>query len=182
MKQSITTLSKYLSLVLRHKPEEIGIELDEHGWTDVELLIQKMNDGGTRITLELLGEIVRTDNKQRYSFSDDRKKIRANQGHSVAVELGYVSRTPPEILFHGTGLKSVASILASGLDKRSRHHVHLSGDIETALIVGRRHGVPFVFEILAGQMHQQGFEFFLTDNGVWLTEHVPAEFLKEHQS
>lgn len=171
-------ISKFLSLVLRHKPEEIGIELDSNGWTDVQKLIEKTNDANVPLTLEILKHVVTTNPKQRFAFNDNFEKIRANQGHSVEVELGYEPKTPPVILYHGTGEKFVASIRQEGLLKQSRHHVHLSADIDTALKVGQRHGKPFVFEVLSAEMHADNFKFFLSDNGVWLTDFVPARYLK----
>lgn len=173
-------LSKFLSLLLRHKPEIIGIELDENGWTDVETLIRKLNDHGEVIELEQLRQIVKTNPKQRFSFDADEKRIRANQGHSVSIDLQYTSVKPPNILYHGTAKKNVESILVSGLTKQERHHVHLSTDLQTALSVGQRYGQPHVFEINAEKMFSQGFEFFCSSNGVWLTEKVPPEFLKIH--
>jgi len=171
-------LSKFLSLVLRHKPQTIGIELDANGWTSVETLILKMNQSGKKIDFEILQEIVRTNNKKRYAFNDDLTMIRASQGHSVDVDLGYTPKMPPSILYHGTADKFVDSILKYGLQKRNRHHVHLSLDIETAIKVGQRHGKPVVFEVLADKMNVAGFKFFESDNGVWLCDEVPTEFLK----
>jgi putative RNA 2'-phosphotransferase len=176
--KNYTSLSKFLSLVLRHKPQTIGIELNAQGWTNVDILIAKMNQSGKMFDLEILKEIVRTDNKKRYTFNDDMTMIRASQGHSVDVELGYKPAAPPDILFHGTAEKFVDSILKSGLQKRSRHHVHLSKDQETAVKVGQRHGKPVVFEVSARKMFAKGFEFYESDNGVWLCDEVPVEFLK----
>jgi putative RNA 2'-phosphotransferase len=172
-------LSKFLSLVLRHQPETIGIILDENGWTDTRLLIEQVNQNGFQIDLDALKHIVETNSKKRFALNDTFDKIRANQGHSVEVELGYVSQKPPEILYHGTGQKSVSSILETGLEKRERHHVHLSADFKTAIKVGQRHGIPFVFEVLAEQMYNDSFEFFISDNGVWLTDNVPTKYLKQ---
>lgn len=171
-------ISKFLSLVLRHKPEIIGIELDNEGWTDTAILLEKMNQHGTVLDLETLCIVVETNNKKRFAFNDTMNKIRANQGHSVTIELGYANQKPPEILYHGTAQNYVVSILESGLEKKNRHHVHLSTDLETALKVGQRHGKPVIFEIQAEQMYNSGFEFFLSDNGVWLTDHVPVRYLK----
>lgn len=176
--KELTKLSKFLSLVLRHKPETVGITLDEQGWTDVETLLKQANLHGHKIDFELLKLIVSENNKQRFIFNEDYSQIRANQGHSVTVDLGYTAQIPPKILYHGTGEKSVASILANGITKQNRHHVHLSSSIETAHSVGTRHGKPAIFEVMAETMHAQNFEFYLSDNGVWLTEFVPAEYLK----
>jgi putative RNA 2'-phosphotransferase len=172
-------LSKYLSFVLRHKPGTIGIELDANGWTDVNILISNCQRAGIPITKDILKYIVSTNSKRRFSFDDSFQKIRANQGHSVEINLAYTPKQPPRLLYHGTGEKYVAAILNSGLVKKDRHHVHLSKDIETALNVGQRHGKPVVFEVLAEEMFQNGFEFFLSDNGVWLTDNVPVQYLRQ---
>lgn len=173
-----TRISKFLSLVLRHKPETIGIELDENGWTDVSVLLGKLHQNDFSIDLEILKHVVATNSKSRFAFNDRFDKIRANQGHSVEIQLGYMAQRPPAILYHGTGEKSVEAIRKSGLLKMERHHVHLSADRETAIKVGQRHGKPFVFEVLAERMFLEQFEFYLSDNGVWLTDHVPAIFLR----
>ena len=167
--------SKFLSLILRHKPQIVGIELDEHGWADVEELIRRVKNLD-RATLE---QIVATDEKQRYSFSADKKLIRANQGHSIPVDVELAELAPPEILYHGTGEKFSASIKSQGLLKMSRLYVHLSSDIDTATKVGRRHGVPKIFLVESGKMFFDGYKFFRSVNGVWLTEHVPAKYLRE---
>ncbi len=177
--KEITKISKLLSLVLRHRPESIKIELDENGWTDVSELLEKMNEHNQPISLDILKLVVETNAKKRFAFNDNYSKIRANQGHSVDVELGYTPQSPPEILYHGTGEKSVASIWATGIKKRDRHHVHLSADFETAIKVGQRHGNPFVFEVLAGEMNKNNFPFYKSDNGVWLTDFVPFEYLRK---
>jgi putative RNA 2'-phosphotransferase len=171
-------LSKFLSLVLRHQPQLIGIELDEQGWVYVEELLKQANAHGNDITVETLDHIVETNSKKRFAFSDDRLKIRASQGHSVDIDLGIKPLEPPAILYHGTGAQSVKSILETGLEKRSRQHVHLSRDLDTAVKVGQRHGKPVVFEVLASEMHREGYRFFLSDNGVWLVNDVPFRFLK----
>ena len=171
--------SIFLSLVLRHKPSAAGITLDGHGWANVDELIDGVNATG-RYTLDMakLEEIVRTDNKQRYSFNEDKTLIRANQGHSVPVDVELKKCEPPEILYHGTAERFVDSIMAEGLKPKSRLYVHLSKDLETAVTVGKRHGKPFVFKVKSGEMHRNGFEFFLSENGVWLTKAVPVEFLE----
>jgi putative RNA 2'-phosphotransferase len=174
-----TKISKFLSLVLRHKPETIGISLDENGWTDVDTLIKNVNASGTFLTPAILKYVVETNSKKRFAFSDDFKMIRASQGHSINVELGYEPKKPPVILYHGTAEIFINSILKTGLEKRKRHHVHLSSDVETARKVGERHGKVVVLEVLSGQMHEAGFEFFISENGVWLTDHVPAEYLRK---
>lgn len=177
--KQITSISKFLSLVLRHQPEVIGIELDQNGWTAVDTLLEKSNSYGIKLDVETLKHIVETNSKKRFTFNDTFDSIRASQGHSVEIELGYKSQKPPEILYHGTGEKSVQSILDTGLEKRTRQQVHLSADIETAIKVGQRHGKPFVFKVLATQMYIAKFEFFISDNGVWLTDNVPTKYLKQ---
>ena len=170
--------SKLLSLILRHKPEAVGITLDPHGWADVDELVFKMNQTG-RFALDkaLLEEIVRTDNKQRYAFNEDHSRIRANQGHSIQVDVELEEKIPPEILYHGTGEKSVASILQQGLKPRSRLYVHLSPTPEVARQVGSRHGKPVVFQVDAGKMSADGIPFYLSKNGVWLVKEVPPQYL-----
>jgi RNA:NAD 2'-phosphotransferase (TPT1/KptA family)/predicted DNA-binding transcriptional regulator YafY len=179
MKENDTTsVSKFLSLVLRHQPQLIGIELNEQGWVNVDELLKQANAYGHKLDLELLNHIVETNSKKRFAFDESRQKIRASQGHSVDVELGYQAQMPPETLYHGTGEKSVSAIQQSGLEKRSRQHVHLSRDIETAIQVGSRHGKPAIFKVLAGEMHKNGYVFYLSENKVWLTDMVPVEFLR----
>lgn len=172
-------LSRFISFILRHKPESIGITLDEHGWASVSELLSGINASGNEIDMQTLEEIVAEDEKQRYSFSADKTKIRANQGHSVNVDVELKQTEPPEILFHGTGEKYVDSIKSEGLKPKSRLYVHLSKDRETAVKVGSRHGKPVVFEVNSGEMSRNGYEFFLSENGVWLTKFVPAEYLRE---
>lgn len=171
-------ISKFLSLVLRHQPQIIGIQLDPNGWVEVEELINKSNLHGVEFDREILNRIVETNPKKRFAFDETQQKIRASQGHSIAVDLGYKAQKPPAILYHGTSDKSVQSILELGLEKRSRQHVHLSIDLETAVKVGQRHGKPVVLKVLAAQMYEDKFEFFLSDNGVWLTDSVPAKYLQ----
>ena len=178
--KQLTHISKFLSLVLRHQPEAIGIQLDQNGWTDVNELIEKSNNYGVQLDKETLNYIVATNSKKRFAFDYTLDKIRASQGHSVEIELGYTKQKPPQILFHGTGEKSVQSILDTGLEKRSRQHVHLSSEIETAIKVGERHGKPIVFRVLAEQMYNDNFQFFISDNGVWLTDNVPTKYLKRN--
>ncbi len=178
--KEITQISKFLSLVLRHKPETIGIDLDVNGWTDTDILLTKLNQNGWSIDFKTLKSVVETNAKQRFAFNSTLTKIRANQGHSIEVDLNIKSQKPPEILFHGTGSNSVLFILETGLEKKGRNHIHLSSDIETAIKVGQRHGKPFVFEILAQEMHNDNFEFYLSENGVWLTDHVPVKYLRDH--
>jgi putative RNA 2'-phosphotransferase len=174
-----TRLSKFLSLVLRHKPQEIGLELDSNGWADVGLLLQKCSQRNVPITLDILKDIVETNPKKRFAFNEQLTKIRASQGHSVAIDLQLQAVEPPVILYHGTAEKSLAAILENGLVKQQRQHVHLSATIETAKTVGSRHGKPCVLEVMAQQMFANGYQFYLSANGVWLTDHVPAIYLRE---
>lgn len=175
-----TKLSKYLSLILRHKPDEINISLDEHGWADVLELIKGINNTGRKIDFDLLEEIVRTDNKGRYSFNEDKTKIRANQGHSVRVDVELKEINPPDTLYHGTATRFIKSILdkKEGLKPMSRLYVHLSKDYDTAVKVGMRHGNAIVLEVNARQMKEDGYVFYLSENGVYLTESVPSKYLK----
>lgn len=167
-----------MSLVLRHQPEAIGIELDENGWADVNLLIQKVNEAGQQLDFETLEFVVSSNQKKRFAFNSSNDKIRANQGHSIDVELNYKPQTPPGILYHGTAAKNLDSIFEQGLQKMSRHHVHLSADIDTAIKVGQRHGKPIVLEVDAQTMQNNAIEFYLSDNGVWLTDYVAPKYLK----
>jgi putative RNA 2'-phosphotransferase len=176
-KKKIKGISKGLSLVLRHKPEHIGIELDEQGWVGVDTLLEAFSRHFFPITLAELQVVVAENDKKRFAFNDDNSKIRASQGHSIEIELGYEAQTPPEFLYHGTALKFLQSIQNQGLTKQSRHHVHLSSDKNTAKQVGSRHGSPVVLEVKAQKMFEQGFLFFQSENGVWLTDSVPVEFL-----
>lgn len=178
--KQLIQISKFLSLVLRHQPETIGIALNDQGWTDVDILLKKTNEHGIKLDLTTLQHIVETNPKKRFAFSEDQQLIRASQGHSVAIDLGYTSQQPPEFLFHGTAEKSVSSILENGLEKRSRQHVHLSIDIETATKVGQRHGKPLILKVQADRMFKDGFAFFLSDNGVWLADVVPAEYIEKN--
>jgi putative RNA 2'-phosphotransferase len=173
----LTRLSKMLSLVLRHEPGAIGLVLDASGWADTGELIEKMTGHGYSLTGELLQQVVATSDKKRFSFNEDGTRIRAAQGHSIDVDLQLQAVAPPSYLYHGTGRRAIASILAGGLQKRKRHHVHLSADLATAVKVGRRHGAPKVFVVKAGEMHSDGYSFYLSENGVWLVDEVPPRYL-----
>lgn len=174
----MTSASRFISLILRHRPDIIGIELDEHGWANVEELISGI--AKTRpFTMEMLETIVRTDDKQRYSFNEDKTLIRANQGHSIPVDVELPVADPPEILWHGTGTKYMASIDAQGLLPKSRLYVHLSGDYDTAVKVGQRHGKALVYRVHTGQIKEDGFVFYRSVNGVWLTKEVSAKYLEK---
>ena len=175
--KTMTEISKLIALVLRHKPEELGLTLDEHGWCDADALVQRINDKQP-FTMEDLQRIVAEDGKQRYSFSEDGSMIRANQGHSIPVDVELTEATPPAVLYHGTASRFVESIRNAGLQPRSRLYVHLSADVGTAEIVGKRHGKPVIFVVDAAQMAADGFTFYLSTNGVWLTKAVPPEYLK----
>lgn len=170
-------ISKYISLILRHKPETIGIGLDEHGWADVDDLIKGVSRN-YNLDMQLLKKIVSEDEKQRYLFNEDMTLIRANQGHSIPVDVELAKRVPPDILWHGTGKKYVESIERIGLIPKSRLYVHLSNDYETARKVGSRHGIPIIFEVNAKKMQSDGFDFFQSVNGVWLCKQVPVEYIK----
>ncbi|MCD8286975.1 MAG: RNA 2'-phosphotransferase [Clostridia bacterium] len=175
---TLNDISKFIALILRHKPEVIGIQLDEHGWANVDELIAGINRQ-TTFNMQMLEKIVREDEKMRYSFNEDKTLIRANQGHSIPVDVGLAESVPPDILYHGTGEKYTASIDVQGLVPKSRLYVHLSRDTETAIKVGSRHGKAVIYEVLAGQMEQDGYRFYLSANGVWLTKHVPVKYLRK---
>lgn len=176
--KEIRRASKFLSLVLRHKPETIGLTLDQNGWANIEELIQKMNENGFAISNDLLTQVVDTNDKQRFAFNSSRTSIRANQGHSLQVDVELKEHVPPDFLYHGTAEKNVSAILGAGLEKGTRQHVHLSKDVETAIKVGQRHGKPKVFLVSSGKMSTDGFTFYLSENMVWLTDKVPPEYLK----
>lgn len=173
-------LSKFISMILRHKPQVIGITLDEHGWADVDELIKGINETGEEIEFSkaTLEKIVKTDKKQRYSFSQDKTLIRANQGHSIPVDVELEKKEPPKVLYHGTGVKSVKAIQEQGLLPMERLYVHLSTDVETATNVGKRHGTPVIFQVNAEQMQKDGYDFFQSVNDVWLTKEVPTKYLE----
>lgn len=174
---SFDSVSKYMSLILRHKPEKINITLDEHGWADVEQLIRGIKKTH-HFNRQMLEEIVRTDAKQRYSFNEDKTKIRANQGHSIPVDVELEEMAPPDCLWHGTGQKYTKSIEKEGLLAQTRLYVHLSEDKQTALTVGKRHGKPVVYQIDSKRMAEDGYIFYRSVNGVWLTKQVPLAYLK----
>lgn len=172
----LTKTGKFLALVLRHKPETIGITLDEHGWAKVSELINGM-DKVQKFNMKMLEQIVETDSKQRYSFNSDKTLIRANQGHSIKVDVELEEAVPTRCLYHGTGMKYVSSINTYGLQPQSRLYVHLSSDVDTAFNVGSRHGVPVVYQIDAERMTADGFKFYKSKNGVWLAHDVPPKYL-----
>ncbi len=171
-------IGKYVSLLLRHHPEKVGLTIDEHGWADVAELIEKVQPQYS-LTEELLHELAYGPDKQRYEFSEDGKRVRAVHGHSIKVDLGYGAIEPPEILYHGTAEKYRTSIEKEGLLKMNRQFVHLSDSVERAAEVGRRHGELIVYSIDAAAMHKEGFVFFHSASGVWLTDAVPIKYMKE---
>jgi putative RNA 2'-phosphotransferase len=171
-------LSKFLSLVLRHRPETIGITLDAEGWADLDLLIERANAAGWRLSRAAVEDVVRTSDKQRFALSGDGRRIRAQQGHSTkAVSLTFEAAEPPAVLFHGTAERNVPSIRGEGLKPGRRHHVHLSSDRETAIAVGMRHGRAVVLLIDSGAMRCDGHAFCRSGNGVWLIDHVPPDYI-----
>lgn len=174
--KSDVRLGRFLSLVLRHDPGAAGISLDEHGWADVEELLDGVSRTGRRIDMETLERIVRENNKRRYAFNEDHTRIRANQGHSIGVDVELKRQQPPQYLYHGTAARFLPAIHREGIRKMSRQYVHLSGDFETALAVGRRHGIPVVVTIEAAAMARDGIPFYLSENGVWLCEHVDSRY------
>ena len=175
--KDIKRISKFLSLILRHNPDKIKLSLDENGWADVEELIKKSYKN-VRFSMEDLEHVVATNNKKRFSFNEDNTKIRANQGHSIkTIDLKLTPVAPPAFLYHGTVPKFMETIKEKGLLKMSRQHVHLSKDLETAVNVGSRRGKPVILSVRTGEMHKKGFDFFCSENGVWLTDTIPTEFI-----
>ncbi|WP_379966886.1 RNA 2'-phosphotransferase [Epilithonimonas sp. UC225_85] len=172
-------ISKFLSFVLRHKPETISLTLDENGWADVDELITKSTNYSQSFTFEELDEIVQTNDKKRFIFNEDKTKIRANQGHSIDVDLALTPQQPPEFLYHGTAQSNIDSILENGIEKRNRQYVHLSQEKETATKVGMRHGKPMILTIKTGKMFEDGSLFYLSDNNVWLTDFVDAKYISK---
>ena len=177
MSTDLVKAGKYVSLLLRHRPEEAGVILDEHGWTDVEELIKKVSPK-YEITEEMLHQMAFAPDKQRYEFSEDGKKIRALHGHSVKVDMEYEVLTPPEILYHGTATRFLDSIMEQGLKKMSRQFVHLSEFTEQAEAVGKRHGKLVILKVKSGEMYRDGIVFYKSVSGVWLTDSVPVKYLE----
>ena len=178
MKDKIKKTSKFLSYVLRHNPAEIELELDENGWVEITQLITHANNHGKNIDRELIEQVVSTNDKQRFAISEDGKMIRANQGHSIEIKLDLEPSVPPAVLLHGTAEKNLGLITGDGLSKMSRHHVHLSECKKTASAVGRRYGKLVLLEIDTVKMIQDGFQFFKSENNVWLVDSVPAQYIK----
>jgi putative RNA 2'-phosphotransferase len=173
----IVAASKLLSFILRHRPDSVGLALDANGWAAVDVLLACLQASGHTVDRAVLERVVARNDKQRFAFSDDGTRIRASQGHSVAVDLALEPATPPALLYHGTASRFLKSILASGLRASGRHHVHLSADIETARRVGARHGFPVVLRVDARRMQADGIVFYRSDNGVWLTAVVLPRYL-----
>ena len=171
--------SKYIAYLLRHNPSAAGLEMDENGWVEVRSLIEGVCKTGRPLNLEMLAEIVETDAKQRFSFNEDSTKIRANQGHSLRVDVEMKELVPPAVLYHGTAEKYLSNIRENGISKQTRNYVHLSKNIETARRVGARHGAPVVLQLDAQRMHEDGYRFLLSKNGVWQTDHVPYCYVTE---
>ena len=179
---NLVHMSKFLSLVLRHQPQVIGLNLDVNGWADVKELIEKANDYQKQkhydlLDLPLLEVIVRDNNKKRFAFNADKTKIRASQGHSINIDLDLKEKDPPDFLYHGTATKFLDIIKREGLKKMSRNHVHLSLDTIVAKKVGERHGIPVILRVKAKEMKDNGIKFYCSDNGVWLTDDIPAQYI-----
>jgi putative RNA 2'-phosphotransferase len=171
-------ISKFLSLLLRHQPEKLQLDMDSEGWVLIHQLLDKLNDSGNTLSREELQEIVDTNDKKRFVISKDSLKIRASQGHTIDIDLKLKSQDPPHFLYHGTSEDSVKSILKEGLKPQSRNHVHLSSDIETATKVGMRKGKVKILKILAKKMNFDGYKFYISENGVWLADFVPSKYIE----
>lgn len=182
MKNQITKISKRLSYLLRHHPEEIHLEMDAQGWVNKEQLLENYSQHYEYLSEELLEKVVAENDKKRFEFNEDSSHIRASQGHSIEVDLAYEAQEPPEFLFHGTASRFANKIRQEGLIRQNRNHVHLSKDEETAKNVGTRHGVPVILTVKAKEMYEAGFKFFLSTNGVWLAEEVPVKYLQFPES
>lgn len=177
MGDDVVKVSKFLSLILRHQPETIGLTLDENGWAEIDVLIALANKNGRRMSRDLLDRVVSDNDKKRFAISEDGRRIRASQGHSVEIDLALPAAQPPAVLYHGTASRFVESIRADGLHSGNRQHVHLSLDTQTATKVGQRHGKPVILIVRSQEMSAAGHQFYLSANGVWLTERVPVEFI-----
>ena len=175
--KEMTRASKFLSLILRHEPDRVGLKLGDAGWVGVKELLQAVNRHGVSLTLDQLAHVVATSDKKRFAFSEDGRRIRANQGHSIAVDLRYQPQVPPEFLYHGTAIRFLPGIRRHGLQRMQRHDVHLSAETKVTVQVGSRHGKPALLIIRSGDMHRAGHVFTCSANGVWLVKHVPPEFI-----
>ena len=180
MKKQLIQKSKFISLVLRHKPEAADLQLDVHGWADISSLLQGAIRNGIDISREELQEIVDTNEKRRFVICGETDRIRANQGHSLEIDLQLKPATPPPVLYHGTTIRFENAIFAQGLKKMKRHHVHLSSNLETARMVGARHGELLVLEIYTAPMLHDGHSFYCSENGVWLTDSIPPQYIKKY--
>lgn len=172
-------MGKYISLILRHKPEIINLKIDEHGWANVDELLKGINDSGRYISKEMLNMIVETNDKKRYQYNNDHTKIRANQGHSIRVDVELHEKVPPDVLYHGTAQEYLDKIRKSGIRKMNRLYVHLSKDMETAMRVGKRHGQPIVLIINTKAMINDGYKFYYSNNGVWLCDDIAYSYIEE---
>lgn len=177
--ENLVKISKFLSKHLRHAPEDIGITLEPGGWVNVDTLLEASTKHGMRISRETLEQIVLESDKQRFTFDETGTRIRANQGHSTNVTLEFESVMPPETLYHGTATKFLPSIFETGIQRMKRHHVHLSSDTDTAAKVGARHGKLVILEVNTKVMVEAGFVFYRSENGVWLVDTVPVEYLRQ---
>ncbi len=178
MDRRLVQISKTLSQHLRHKPQSLGLNLETSGWVQVDALLEAQARKGFSLSREELEKVVTQNDKQRFSFDPTRTRIRANQGHSVEVDLELTVFEPPETLYHGTNDAALEAIFRGGLQRMSRHHVHLSPDTQTAVRVGSRRGKAVILRVRALEMHRAGFVFYRSDNGVWLTDHVPPAYLE----
>ena len=177
MEKHLASISKYLSFILRHKPESIGLALDDFGWADIDSLIAKTVDH--QLTPEVINLVVQTNDKQRFVIDESGKKIRANQGHSIEIDLNLEASIPPSKLLHGTAARFYDAIQVEGLTKQKRHHVHLTESVEVAKSVGSRYGKPVLLEVDAAEMVNEGYVFYQTANQVWLVDEVPSKFLNQ---
>lgn len=169
--------SKYMSFVLRHHPEEIDVVLEDGGWAPLDILIKKMNEKGYKVNLDIVRDVVNSNDKKRFTINEDKTKIKANQGHSVEIDLKLQKKIPPVMLYHGTSEKYVKDIKKKGILKMKRHHVHLSADKDTAINVGFRHGKPFVLSIDTKSMYADNIDFYQSDNNVWLTDYIAPKYI-----
>ena len=177
MKKQHIKISKFLSLILRHKPDVIGLELDKNGWASIDDIICRSTANGMNLERQVIQDVVSTNDKKRFSISSDGNMIRANQGHSINVDLDLSPIKPPSILYHGTATRFLESIFNKGLYPTDRNHVHLSSDYETAIDVGKRHGKPVILKVESGSMYSDNHVFYMSKNGVWLIKHVPTKYL-----
>ena len=174
-KEKTRKISKFLSFILRHNPQSIKLKLDANGWADIDELIEKSKE--IKLTKKLIDEVVAQNDKQRFII--DGSRIRANQGHSIDIDLALETMRSPDVLYHGTATRFLESIMKEGLTKQNRQHVHLSADMATATVVGKRHGKVVILEVDAKAMFEEGYKFYVSENGVWLTDVVPVKFIRD---